>query len=575
MVTLEVLEPRGVLSNPKREGLSNPRVSDLNGKRIAILGHSKSLFFEAIEVMLKEAYPTAEIVRFMSLSMPNAPDTSAEIAEACDVWIEGVRDAGTGSRHDAGALMERRGRPGVSICSDVLLPIKKLQSDFNGMPTLRVVTVPATDYLVAKRDPERMNAVAAAAYDDIVKALTAPLTKEEQEVSDADYDYSPKTFTGADYAEAYEKWQQYCTERFLTDGLPVTPPTREAVDRMLAGTSYPPDKAIGLMFPQLGIATVEKIAISAVMAGAKPEYLPVILAMIEAITSKDFNQYHIVNEVLPITLISGPIIEELGINNKIGYVAPGHRPNATIGRSLLMCMINIGWRYMHIYSSPGGIGQPAAYANYVIPENQTENPWESFAEEQGFGSEESIVIVCEATQITRGPSETLSNADFEERLENMGDMLSVNSEMFNFFGMPEDGSNARFMIAMHPTFARQLANAGFTKQAFVQWLYDRNVIDWNTMSEEAREWFLKDVVKGRTFDSRFFGYTVADCKPGLHREPFSDPKHVAVIVAGTGAGGVIMFATGSGSTAHVEDVETPRPFMHKVIHGATLTKYGR
>jgi hypothetical protein len=73
--------------------------------------------------------------------------------------------------------------------------------------------------------------------------------------------------------------------------------------------------------------------------------------MIETI-AKDFNQYHIVNEILPVTLLSGPIIEELKINNKNGYLAPGHRANATIGRALLMCMINIGWRRMDVYSSP-------------------------------------------------------------------------------------------------------------------------------------------------------------------------------------------------------------------------------
>ena len=71
------------------------------------------------------------------------------------------------------------------------------------------------------------------------------------------------------------------------------------------------------------------------------------------------------------------------------------------------------------------------------------------------------------------------------------------------------------------------------------------------------------------------GIRIEDCKPGLYREPFADPKDVAVIVAGTGAGGVIVFQTPFGSTANAEDVEVTRPYMHKVIRGATLTKYGR
>jgi hypothetical protein len=191
------------------------------------------------------------------------------------------------------------------------------------------------------------------------------------------------------------------------------------------------------MFPKQGRATVEKIAISAVMAGAKPEYLPVIIAMIETITAKDFNQYHIVNEILPITFISWPIIEEIGLNNETGYLAPGHRANATIGRAMLMCMINIGWRRMDVYSSPGGLGQPAAYANYIVPENQKASPWETYAVSTGFKPEESTVTICEGIFISRGPSETLSMDNFENRLEQMKPYLPLLPGCSAFSGCPE------------------------------------------------------------------------------------------------------------------------------------------
>ena len=181
-----------------------------------------------------------------------------------------------------------------------------------------------------------MRKVVEAVYPDIVRALTDPLTDAEKNVRDIDYDYSPKKFTGANYSEAYEKFMQYCMDNALIDGLAVAPPTKEAVDWMLTGTSYPRDKVIGLMYPKSGIATVEKIAICAVMAGAKPEWLPVIITIIETITAKDFNQFHIVNEILPSIFISGPIIKELGLNNKVGYLAPGHRANSSIGRAILL-----------------------------------------------------------------------------------------------------------------------------------------------------------------------------------------------------------------------------------------------
>ncbi len=569
--TLEVLEPHGELAFPERQGLSAPRLNDLNGKKIAIMamGHDSMAFFDTIKAMLKNKYPDVEFIHF-SYGGPNSPDISGEIAEKCDGWIDGVKASETGSRHDTGARLEKRGCPGVAIVSDAIIKAKKLLVDINGMPTCRVLAIPAVDYLVAKADPELMKPVAEAAFDQIHDALTRPLTKEETEVENFSYDYFPKKFTGADYSEANEKFQQYCAENSMSDGMPVVPPTREAVDRMLSGTSYPPDKEIGLMFPKRGRATVEKIAINAVMAGAKPEYLPVIIAMIETITAKDFNQYHIVNEILPITFISGPIVEEIGLNNEVGYLAPGHRANATIGRAMLMAMINIGWRRMDVYSSPGGLGQPAAYANYIIPENQKASPWETYAVSIGFKPEESTVTICEGIFISRGPSETLSMAGFEDKLEQMSAMFSPSAGVFGFFGMPENGVDMRHMIAIHPTFARQLADAGYTRESFIKWLHEKNTIDWDKMSDAERKEF-KEMAAG----GKFMRIRPEDCKSGLYREPFANPSDVAVIVAGTGAGGVIVFQTPCGSTANVEDVEVTRPYMHKVIRGATLTKYGR
>ena len=583
-VTLEIVEPKGKLSDPKRVGLSNPRLKDLNGKTIALMSihvddlhqFGSELFLDLLQDMLKDKYPTIKFYRCRSFGSPNSRENSAEIAAQCDGWVEGVKDAITQGRRDVGVYMERAGKPGVSICSEVLLRSKRALADLNGMPPARLVAVPATDYCTAKRDPELMKAVVAAAFDDIVKALTDPLTDEEKNVTDIRYDYSPKKFTGADYSEVYEKFMQYCVDNVLTDGLPVVPPTREAVEWMLTGTSYPRDKEIGLMYPKRGIATVEKIAISAVMAGARPEYLPVIITIVETITAKDFNQFHIVNEILPAIFISGPIIKELGINNKVGYLAPGHRINSTIGRSLLLCMINIGWRDMTIYASPGGPGRPAAYANYFVAENQDENPWESWAAQNGFGPDESIITVCEATSELRGPAEVMSNADFEERLAQISKMFSRKSDLFNTFGMPVNAENVRHMVVLHPTMARQLSNAGYTKQSFVRYLYDTNVLDWDSMSAERREELKAELTKEKiTEHKQMFTLTPEDIKPGLHREPFNVPEHVLVFVAGTGAGNTAVFQTVFGSTAHAEDVTETRPFMHKVIHGATLTKYGR
>jgi hypothetical protein len=531
MYTLTVLEPRGVLKNPTRKGLFAPRLDTLNGKKIAILDHDSPLFFEIFEELLAAKYPTVEFVHYRSLGAPNSPDISAEIAANCDAWIDGVKACETGSKKDPGALLEKHGRPGVSIVSEAIIRAKQQLSDINGMPTVRNIYVSSVDYLSYKLDREKLQPLARAFLPQIVDALTQPLTEAEKNVSDLMPDYSPKAFTGEDYAEVFEKFQQYVTDEHLTDGLPVAPPTREAVDRMLAGTPLAPDTIIGYMYPKFGIATVEKIAISAVMAGALPEHLPVIIAIVETIASGDFNQYHIVNEILPITFLSGPIVEKLKLNCEVGTLAPGHRGNAAIGRALLMCMINIGWRDMTIYASPGGLGQPAAYANYFICENQKDSPWESYAESVGFKNGESVITVCEALGAYRGPSETLTNDTFEQRMEKMARMFASGGEVFGIFGMPRDARDMRHMISIHPTFVKQLADHGYTREGFIQWLYDISAKEVN----------------------------------GTKLEPFSAPENVAVMVSGSGAGGTIVFSTVCGSTANVEDVVTQRPFMHKIV----------
>lgn len=562
-VTLEALDPRGELVSPEVTGLSNPRISDLNGKKIALLAEKpdSELFFNAMEKLLKKAYPEATILRFTSPANPTIADNSEEVAAACDVWLEGVKTSTSlGIDHDI--ILEKHGKPGVAFSVDTLMPQRMALAETDGMPTIRVVPLPGAKYFSAKADQGLMNKVAANAFEDTIKALTDPLTEVEKNPPPFDYDYSPKKFIGSSYSEVYEKFQEYCSENFLNDGLPVVPPTEEAVKAMLAGTNRKPSDVIGIMVPRKGIATVEKIAINAVMAGAKPEYLPVIITAIECITDEIFNQYHIVTGPVPVFWISGPIVEEIGMNNEIAYLSPGYRSNSTIGRAIAMCMINIGWRLMNIYAMPGGPGTPVAYTNYVIPENQKASPWESYSVENGYKPEESTVSVNETLGVMSGPGETLDFQPFEVSLNRLAELVAPSAFTLGF---PPKGK--RYEIVLHPTMASQLANAGFTRQSFVQWLYDKTALVWDKMNKEEQKRFKESVAQGK-----FPGIRPEDCKSGLAIEPFTDPKNVAVIVAGDTAGTTLVFSTFWGSTVDkAEDV----PFMTKVIHGATLTKSGR
>lgn len=581
-VSLEILEPRGVLQEPKREGLTAPRLDTLNGKTIAMMGinipyfHSTSVpFFTALEKKMVERYPDLKVIQMNTFGTPmDPPEKAYDVAKVCDAWIEGVKDAHTQGRHDAGVCMERVGKPGVSVCVDVLVRAKEAAQDLYGMPRVRIATVPSADYNSAKDNEELMNKIVDGCIDDIIAKLTTPLTEEEKESFELQWDQSPKTFTGANYSEAYEKFMEYCMDCHIGDGLALAPPTKEAVEWMLTGTTYPRDKVIGIMEPKHGIATVEKIAIAAVMAGAKPEWLPVIMTIIETITDPGFNQFHIVNEILPCIFISGPIIKEIGLNNKVGYLAPGTRANSAIGRAVLMCMMCIGWRDMTIYASPGSMGRPAAYANIFIPENQEDSPWESWAEQNGFGPDESVITACEFLAEARGPGENVGYVNYDAKFNALVSMLNRGGEIFNRHSMPRMAKSVRHMLVLHPTMAKQLAAQGFTKQSFIQYMYDQNVVDYDTMTDEEREELKAQIAIENKLG--IYSLTPEDVKPGLHLEPFSQPEHLMVFIAGSGSGNTKLYYTTAGSSSGAsEGIKTSIPWMIKPIHGAALTKYGK
>ena len=468
--------------------------------------------------------------------------------------------------------MELAGKPGVSLSVDVLLRAKQANQDINGMPNVRIATLPATDYCAAKFNDAAMEKVVDGCIDDIIAKLTDPLTEEEKRSFDIAPDYGNKVFEGESYAEAYEKFVEFLDENHIWDGHAVAPPTPEAVEWMLTGTTYPRDKVIGMMEPKLGYATVEKIAIASVMAGAKPEHLPLIITIIETLTDPGFNQFHVVNEILPAIFVSGPIVKELGLNNKVGYLAPGVRANSAIGRAVLMCMITIGWRDMTIYASPGGPGRPAAYANIFVAENQEDSPWESWAEQNGYGPDESVVTACEFINEARGPAESLGYGSVQERIDSVTELFGRNGSVFGGFGLPRFAGAVRHMLVMHPALARQIADAGFTKRGFIEYVQKKNTIDYDSMTEDERE-ALREALRRDNAVGRM-ALTPEDVKPGLHREPFSRPEHLMLFVSGSGSGNTNLYETSAGSSAGFIGGNS-KPWMIKVVHGAALTKYGK
>ena len=183
---------------------------------------------------------------------------------------------------------------------------------------------------------------------------------------------------------------EYCYERGWTDGLPVVPATRALVDAMLGAGGVAPDKVIASMPSRKVAVTAEKVAINAVMAGCRPEYMPVVLAAVEALATPAFGLHHVASALSGPTimvLVNGPIARRLEINATNNVFGQGARANATIGRALRLVLHNC-LRYRTGVSDRATMGTPGKFT-CCIAENEADHPWEPWHVERGFGASDS------------------------------------------------------------------------------------------------------------------------------------------------------------------------------------------
>jgi len=185
---------------------------------------------------------------------------------------------------------------------------------------------------------------------------------------------------------------EFLFDQGLTDGLPVVPPTPERVMRMLSGTRRAAQDVVADVPPNYAPATVEKIAINAVMAGCKPAYLPVVIAAVEAVCTNEFNMHGVLATTFfptPVLIVNGPIRARIGMNSGINCLGQGNRANATIGRAVQLVVRNLGG------GRPGevdraALGQPGKFT-MCFAENEERSAWPPLHVERGFRREQSTV----------------------------------------------------------------------------------------------------------------------------------------------------------------------------------------
>jgi hypothetical protein len=261
--------------------------------------------------------------------------------------------------------------------------------------------------------------------------------------------------------------QQWCFDQGWSEGLPIVPPTPAAVERMVAGSARRGGELIGFLPPRGGAATVEQIAVNAVMAGCRPDHMPVLLAATAAMMEPCFNLGAVqptTHPVAPLLIVHGPIVKSLGINCGSGAFGPSALANAVIGRAIRLVLWNIGG------AIPGTIdrstqGAPSKFS-FCIGENAEATPWEPFVVDRGLPADASAVTVY--------PGEPPHNINDHEHGDAQG-ILHVAADVLRTLGSNtwfiSWGGRKELMLVLSPEHAATVAGSGFSRRDAQKFLY--------------------------------------------------------------------------------------------------------
>ena len=296
------------------------------------------------------------------------------------------------------------------------------------------------------------------------------MTTDLLEISDAADEYAA--------AERLHQWG-------WTDGLPVVVPTPERVERFLDAAVRDPDASLGPIAPRGAELTLRSLAANAVMAGCRPEYMPVLEAAVLAMQQPDFNLYGMQMTTHPCALmvvVQGPITGELGISGGAGCMGSGHRANGTIGRAVRLVAMNIGGARPGEGEVAGDIdratqGTPAKWS-FCFAENRADSPWPYFAQDFRFEESDNVVTVG-AVEGPHNINDHQSSTG-ENLLKTIAATMSVPGANTIYRGGDQ-------FIALGPEHAQVLADSGYTRRAAQEYLFEHARVDATRVGPEKLE----------------------------------------------------------------------------------------
>ena len=524
-----VLSPWAEVDQSQLYGLS-PRLDTLNGKTIGMFGDFMKVatfMLQVVEMHIRQKFPEAKFSYFRYDAETTDIAKDAAVAEEFHSWLAGVDcvlafyGAVPSSSLFLGynaAYMEKQGKPTVMAVVPRTYSAGLRGVKARCVPGLRVVPFqPEVLDIFGRSDlaqtEKNMGAGTEAFVRELIDGLTAPLTEEEVHPTPASQELATRTFSGTP-EELSDLFYSYG----WTNGTPIKLPTREAVDEMLRGTDLPPDYVVAKIPPMMGLATVEKIAVNAVMAGCLPTYLPVLIAAVQgAMDPKIYLEGWCCSQSTwgPVLTLSGTICKDIGFNTADHALTPAFRANTTIPRAFGYVMMNIGGVRPGVEDlSEMGHEFRQGFAMGDDPDN---NPWTPLHMDFGFDEGDSAVTM------------------FWPQEHRVSTCTTVPAVLKALCKMDPYGWDPGLAVILTPKCAKMMADAGWTKQRILDYIveYARK-----PAKEVDLQWLIQNNHPPKTVDLPL------DMEASTRT--FWSSEHMFLTVAGGQAGCMVTVLGGGG-----------------------------
>jgi hypothetical protein len=493
-----------------------PRPGSLSGQVLGVVINGKEysdVILRRIVQRLQDKYEFKDVVWWDKKFPTKAAPFLEEVAAKSTIVLNGVGHCGSStswSVHDTVEL-ERRGRPTVTVLSQEFADTGHEIAARQGLRNLAVAVLP---HPVGAATRELVERKADGILESVVEGFTVPI-----QVAEDTHDTHPTRDGLIEAPDAPDEANDFFSASGWTDGLPVVPPVPRLVEAMVAASGRDGEEVIAILPPLMGAATIRAIAANAVLSGCRPEYLPVVLAAVEAVADPIYGLSHrqvTTHAGAPLIIVNGPITERLKLNTAAGVFGPGWRANATIGRALRLVLMNLGGARPGI-TDMSQTGHPGKYT-YCIAENEAATPWEPLHVERGFEPGESTVTLVNA----EAPQSITDNINTSARA-----ILTTCASNLSSLGSNNLYSQGEPILALGIEHAKYIAAEGWSKSDVKLYIYEKARQPWR-------------IVRGR-------GKSLGPNFPKWLESPEDDdtvpilahPDELIVIVCG-GAGGKSM-----------------------------------